>query len=331
MSIKINQGKPCHAANYSSRNGSKIEYIVIHYTAGNGDTAQGNCNYFSSGSRGASAHYFVGEDGIYQSVQDNLRAWHCGGTSTYKHPKCRNANSIGIEMCSRKNSSGEYYIVDKVVSQTIGLTQHLMKKYNIPISNVLRHFDVWPKACPAPFVKNEILWKSFKNAVANTSTEVQMPAHWAEPFLNKLIQKGYISDKTSWSNYDSFVSRAQAVALIDKTTGGMWTSNEDDASVHWAQPHVISLCGKKIIEDKSQWLMGLDTNITKALFLALIDKATGGTKVKYVDRVSDHWGRNNLDSLCDKGIITTPESWTDFDSALTKGLAMGLVCKAFIG
>lgn len=72
-------------------------------------------------------------------------------------------------------------------------------------------------------------------------------------------------------------------------------------------------------------------NITKALFLALIDKATGGIKAKYVDRVVEHFGRNNLDSLCDKGIITTPESWTDFESPLTKGLAMGLICKAFIG
>ena len=68
----INQGKPCHSSNYSSRGGSSIKYIVIHYTANNGDTAQNNCSYFSGANRNASAHYFVGDDGIYQSVPEDV-------------------------------------------------------------------------------------------------------------------------------------------------------------------------------------------------------------------------------------------------------------------
>ena len=129
--MTINQGKPCHSSNYSSRGGSSIKYIVIHYTANNGDTAQNNCSYFSGAGRNASAHYFVGDDGIYRSVPDAYKAWHCGGTSYYKHPYCRNANSIGIEMCSRIDSSGHYYIRDGIVSQTIELTRYLMDKYGI--------------------------------------------------------------------------------------------------------------------------------------------------------------------------------------------------------
>ena len=172
--VTIHQGKPCNALNYSSRGGAKIQYIVIHYTAGNGDTAAGECNYFANGSRGASAHYFVGEDGIFQSVQDDLKAWHCGGTPVYKHPTCRNANSIGVEMCSRKNTSGEYYIVRSVVEQTIELTKHLMKKYNIPADRVIRHFDVWDKACPAPFVKYPVQWQSFKQKISESEVDKPM-------------------------------------------------------------------------------------------------------------------------------------------------------------
>ena len=165
MALDIKQGKPCHSSNYSAgRNGNAIKYIVIHFTSNNGDTAQNNCIYFSGSNRSASAHYFIGDDGIYQSVQDKDRAWHCGGTSTYKHPYCRNANSIGIEMCSRISSiTGYYYINDNIVDNAILLAKYLMQKYSIPVDNVLRHYDVWNKKCPEPFVRNPELWMEFKN------------------------------------------------------------------------------------------------------------------------------------------------------------------------
>ena len=88
--MEINNSILCHKSNYTEgRSSSSVEYIVIHYTANNGDTARNNCVYFSGASRGASAHYFVGDDGVYQSVMDEDTAWHCGGTTVYKHPYCR--------------------------------------------------------------------------------------------------------------------------------------------------------------------------------------------------------------------------------------------------
>ena len=109
----------------------------------------------------------------------------------------------------------------------------------------------------------------------------------------------------------------------------MWTSNESDTNIHWAQPHVISLCGKRIITDAPQWISTLDKNITKALFMALVDKMTNGTLARYSSRYDvDHWGRNCLDSLCDKCIINTPNEWTDFESEINMGMALALVCKA---
>jgi len=65
--------------NFTNSSRTTIKYIVIHYTANNGDTAKGNTNYFKSTYRGASAHYFVDENVIYRCVKDEDISWHCGG------------------------------------------------------------------------------------------------------------------------------------------------------------------------------------------------------------------------------------------------------------
>lgn len=154
-------------------------------------------------------------------------------------------------------------------------------------------------------------------------------AHYAETYLNKLYNRGYITDKSLWKQYDEPITKAQAVALLDNVTGGMWASEEADKNVHWVQPSIISLCGKGIITDKEQWLTNPDAPISKAMLMALIDNATGGIKEKYVGRLVTHWGRNCLDSLCDKTIIETPDAWTDFEGQVGRGQAMVLICKAF--
>lgn len=159
----INILKNITQTNYTKNSSHRqIKYIVIHYTANNGDTAYNNTNYFKSENRGASAHYFVDEKEIWQCVEDNNVAWHCG-SKKYIHPDCRNSNSIGIELCSRRTKDGEYYFLEKTEEHTIELVRHLMNKYNIPIGRVLRHYDVTGKLCPAPYVLDVEKWETFKN------------------------------------------------------------------------------------------------------------------------------------------------------------------------
>ena len=82
--------------NYTPGNSSRIKYIVIHYVGALGG-AKENCIYYGGRDRGSSAHYFVGFDGeIWQCVEDQNIAWHCGASS-YKHPECRNANQSLLE------------------------------------------------------------------------------------------------------------------------------------------------------------------------------------------------------------------------------------------
>ena len=96
----------CDPSNYRAGRTQPVRYIVMHYTANNGDTARNNCDYYHRvGGLQASAHYFVDEHGAMQSVREGDTAWHCGARA-YWHPECRNGNSIGIEMCSRKRADG---------------------------------------------------------------------------------------------------------------------------------------------------------------------------------------------------------------------------------
>lgn len=157
----------------------RIKYIVIHYVGALGG-AKANCQYYASKYIGASAHYFVGFDGeIWQSVPDEDIAWHCGASS-YKHAECRNANSIGIELCVRTKGSQaadskDWYFEDATVKAAIELTKYLMQKYGVPASNVIRHYDVTGKICPNPYVYNTTkhTWDAFKKAIAGGGSTEQ--------------------------------------------------------------------------------------------------------------------------------------------------------------
>lgn len=159
--MKIN--KLLTKINFKKIKNRKIDYIVIHYVGAEG-SAENNCRYFERFYRAASAHYFVGHAGeVWQCVEDKDMAMHCGAVK-YKHPHCRNNNSIGIEMCCRKGALG-WYFEPATIAATIDLVKALAAKYNIPIENVIRHYDVTGKKCPAPFVDNPADWLAFKKQI----------------------------------------------------------------------------------------------------------------------------------------------------------------------
>ena len=191
--------RQCNTANYRAGRTDKIRYIVIHYTANNGDTAKNNADYYAANAVSASAHYFVDENEVWQSVKDADTAWAVGGTSRYKHPDCRNANSISVELCSRnKNGSGRpaadsgWYFKEETVKNAAALVRELMKNYNIPAENVIRHYDVWEKICPAPFVNDAAQWRNFKEMIKMQELESVNDIVW------ELAQQGIITDKQLW-------------------------------------------------------------------------------------------------------------------------------------
>ena len=194
----------CNTDNYSTGRTQPVRYIVMHYTANNGDTARNNCDYYQRvGGLQASAHYFVDEHGVMQSVREVDTAWHCGARACW-HPECRNANSIGIEMCSRKRADGSYYIKPETVANAAALAKDIMQRYGIDTDHVLRHYDVTGKRCPMPWVDDPAQWTAFKDMLTpkNTTTVeedddmatryntvAELPA-WAQEETQKLIDRG---------------------------------------------------------------------------------------------------------------------------------------------
>ena len=181
--------------NYKPGNISRVKYIVIHYVGATGSAEQ-NCKYYAQAKRGASAHYFVDFDGsIWQSVEDKNIAWHCGAKK-YRHPECRNANAIGIELCvknegNRSDTSRDWYFEDATVKAAVELTKALMKKYNIPVSHVIRHYDVTGKICPNPFVYNQgkYSWNDFKEALLESIS------------VTSIAKSGWVKEPNGWHYY----------------------------------------------------------------------------------------------------------------------------------
>ena len=154
--------------NRTISNNRKIEYLVMHYV-GAVSTARNNASYFKNTYRGASAHYFVDDNEVVQVVEDKDIAWHCGNDIYYCG--ARNSNSLSIEMCCYRMSNGNLNITADTEARAVELAKELMKKYNIPISNVVRHYDVTRKNCPAPFVSDQKRWNNFKKKLQEQSTE----------------------------------------------------------------------------------------------------------------------------------------------------------------
>ena len=171
-----------NSGNYGAvRASSAIKYLVYHYTGNKTDTALNNANYFKNNIRQASAHYFVDDTTVYQSVPDLTTAWAVGdrkysdcsvtgGGAMYG--KITNTNSISIEMCSVNGA-----ISDATIANAVALGKEIMAKYNIPISNVYRHFDVSGKHCPGWsgwYGNDSSKWTAFKNSLlgmtASTTT-----------------------------------------------------------------------------------------------------------------------------------------------------------------
>lgn len=216
----INKFSTVHTTVSSNR---KIEYIVIHYTAGTtskSGSALNNAIFFATTPREVSADFIVDDEYVCQYNPDirNRYTWHCGG-GKYKTKggayfgKCTNQNSIGIEVCS-SNSTGKmqsandvsYSFTTAVIKNTECLVLELMKKYNIKADRVIRHYDVNGKPCPGIIGYNtesgsNHLWEQFKRSIE--------------------INSGNTSDKDSavklyYVQVGAFKSKANAESYLKK-------------------------------------------------------------------------------------------------------------------
>lgn len=163
--INIDSSIPCHSSNFTKRSNRNVKYIVIHYTGNKKDKAINNAKYFQEANIKASAHFFVDDTSIYQSVALKDNAYHCGAKK-YKHKECRNSNSIGIEMCC---TDGNYRVSKQTQINSAYLCAYLCNRIGITYETVdtyvLTHEMVTGKACPKQYVDNPSEFVEFKERV----------------------------------------------------------------------------------------------------------------------------------------------------------------------
>ncbi|MBR1866876.1 MAG: N-acetylmuramoyl-L-alanine amidase [Lachnospiraceae bacterium] len=134
------------------------QYIVIHYTANPGSTAEQNRNYFENlkdtGETFASAQFVIGLEGeIIQCVPCNEMAY----CSNQLNEIC-----ISIELC-HPDETGNFK--DATYNNCVYLVAKLMNYYHMDMDHLIRHYDVTGKNCPKYFVEHEDRWEVFKGFV----------------------------------------------------------------------------------------------------------------------------------------------------------------------
>lgn len=161
---KPNISKKLLTKNINSRPGTPLEDIkgiVVHYTANPGTNAKANRNYFESrkdcpdeGQYKVSSHFIIGLQGsIIQCIPENEIAYASNN---------RNSDTISIECC-HPDDSGKF--TDETYRSLIRLVSYLCDKYEIPVNQIIRHYDVTQKECPRYFVNHPEEWEKFHSDV----------------------------------------------------------------------------------------------------------------------------------------------------------------------
>lgn len=194
-------------ANYSVNN-TKPRYVVVHDTgnASRSADAMAHWRYFCDESANASYNYIADDKVIIECVEPPYAAWHAGvGKSGIrkdgKKSDITNYNSIGVSYCINKGAD-----IEKAVRNCAIAAAYACITYDIPLDNVVRHYDVTEKLCPGTMYRNEVglgekalPWadfEAFKVMVGDFITAMKE----AHRLCDGLEKAGYINSREYWEN-----------------------------------------------------------------------------------------------------------------------------------
>lgn len=217
--MEIKRDIMASSRNYTKCSSRAIKYIVIHGT-GCVAPCKNYCLNLKNNKCSGSAHYFVGDGEIRQPIDDNNIAWHVGNPNNaykIKNNDCKNANSIGIEMCELNVNTG--VVAESTKKLTGELVRYLMKKYNIPSSRVIRHNDVLSKPCPTGFLTDS-KWRSLKETLINCD-DVSHATN--KPYLVRINADDGLNARTGAGvgyKIETILKKGTVVTVIEKS--GNW-------------------------------------------------------------------------------------------------------------
>ncbi len=188
-------------SNNNSYAGQTPLYIVIHNTDNKSATADAEAHALAQHNgnfHGYSAHVFVDDKSAYQALPYNRGAWHVGVNYGGKlFGTVNNRNSIGIEMCMNDG-----YNYEKAFQNTVDVCKQLMKKYNIPASRVVQHYDVCAKNCPS-VIRSKGDWARFKQLISAETVvaPITTPAAVVDKYYR--VRKAWADSKSQIGAYKS--------------------------------------------------------------------------------------------------------------------------------
>ncbi len=197
--------------NYNSRNNSKIQLIIIHYTALKNTLDA--VSYLCKREKKVSTHYLISQNGtVYNLVDDKFRAWHAG-QAFWQEITDINSISIGIELdysLSGKNNK----FSSKMINSLKVLILKLQKNYKINKKNILAHSDI------APFRKKDpgkhFPWQS----LSSSKLVINL----------KNLKKKEIKIMEKWFNNNNLKSKKRktilALSLIGYDTREIYKNNK---------------------------------------------------------------------------------------------------------
>lgn len=179
----------------------KTLYLAIHYTAGASSAmgkARANHHIFTT--RSASADFGVDDKEMVQFNPDiaNYYCWAVGDKKNIYskggslNGKATNKNTISIEICSNltKGTSASaanhkgWFFTDAAIDNAVKLAKIIMKKYNIPIERVVRHYDITGKLCPGVVGWND---ETLYDTAGNKTNSKNNSDAWIE-FKKRLLK-----------------------------------------------------------------------------------------------------------------------------------------------
>lgn len=181
---------------------------------------------------------------------------------------CRNSNSLGVELCSYKNSNGSFAFKPKTVDNAVWLVKELMTKYNVPIANVLRHYDVTGKFCPEPYVRNGKLWNDFKHRLTEKENKMVTNAKIIINGKNYTVSRIFKNNK----NYICLKDFEKAGFKVDY-------DSENKIPILSNKSKLIEL----VVDGKITSVETVNINGNNFVSIRSISKATGKFDVGYED------------------------------------------------
>lgn len=146
------------SAQKSSRNGTRVESIIIHHAATT--DAAGVVGMMVSGSRTVSSNYVVGRDGtVYGVVPEEDRAWTSGSASDGGRGAAWDRKSITFETANQ-SAGGSWPISDASYESVSDVIADVATRYGFDVNRntVVGHRELWSRyrasyatACPGGF------------------------------------------------------------------------------------------------------------------------------------------------------------------------------------